>query len=190
MRAFIAIEVSEDIKAVLGQIEAHLKYAGADVKWVRPEIVHLTLKFLGEIQEDKAKEITAALDGIARATKPFDITLKDVGAFPKIDFPRVIWAGLDKGAVESKELASKVDEALSLIGFNREERPFSGHLTIGRVRSSLNRAKLIEKMASSAANFQLSAVKAHKVASVILFQSKLTPQGSIYTKFHESPFRQ
>jgi 2'-5' RNA ligase len=190
MRAFIAIEVSEEIKAILAQIEAHLKYAGADVKWVRPEIVHLTLKFLGEISEEKAKEVTAALDGIARTVKPFDLTLKDIGAFPKIDFPKVLWAGLDKGALESQELASKVDEALSLIGFNKEERPFSAHLTIGRVRSSLNRAKLIEKMASSASNFQLSKISPHKVASVILFQSKLTPQGSIYTKFHESPFQQ
>ena len=190
MRAFIAVEVSAEIKAVLGRIEEHLKYAGADVKWVKPEIIHLTLKFLGEIPEQKAEEVAKALDGIASATKPFDLTLKDIGAFPKIEFPRVVWAGLDKGAAECAGLAAKVEEAMSGLGFAKEDRPFSSHLTIGRVRSSLNRAKLKEKMASAAANFKLSEVIPYRVASIILFQSKLTPQGSIYTKLHEAQFRQ
>lgn len=190
MRTFIAIEVSEEIRNTLAQIEAHLKYAGADVKWVRPDIVHMTVKFLGEIDEKKAGEVKASLDSVARTTKPFELTLKDIGAFPKIANPRVIWVGLGKGASESTELALKVDEALSGIGFQKEERPFSPHLTIGRVRSAPNKAKLAEKMASAASSFQLSAVSPHRVSSLILFRSTLTPQGSIYTKIHEAEFLQ
>ena len=94
MRTFIAIEISEEIKNILAQIESHLIYAGADVKWVKPENVHLTLKFLGEIDEKKAAEVTAILDSIARMTKPFELNVKDIGAFPKIEHPRVIWVGL------------------------------------------------------------------------------------------------
>ena len=188
MRAFIAIEISEEIKDTLGQIESHLKYAGADVKWVKPEIAHLTLKFLGEIDEKKAGEVRAALDGVARSMRQFEVTLKDIGAFPKIEHPRVIWVGLDKGAGQALALASAVDEALVKTGFAKEERPFSPHITIGRVRSPLNKDKLKEKMASASSAFQLSSVPAHKVGSVVLFQSTLTPQGPIYTKIYEPRF--
>jgi len=188
MRTFIAIEISEALKKILGQIEAHLKYAGADVKWVNPDIIHLTLKFLGEISEEKCEEVKSALDDIAGSARPFELNIKDVGAFPKIDHPRVVWVGLDKGASESKDLASRIDEALSKIGFAKEERPFSPHLTIGRVRSATNRGKLAEKISSAAANFELSAIVPHQVLLVILFQSTLTPQGPIYTKLHEARF--
>src|SRR3989338_5878109 len=120
MRTFIAIELSEEIRNTLAQIQSHLKYAGADVKWVEKDNIHLTLKFLGEISEEKAKQVTATLDDIAKETKPFEISLKDLGAFPAIDHPRVIWVGLDKGAKESTELAKKIDLALSKLGFQED----------------------------------------------------------------------
>jgi len=188
MRAFIAIEISDDIKDLLGQIEAHLKYSGADVKWVKPEVIHLTLKFLGEITDEKCADVKFALDTIAKSVKPFELNLKDIGAFPKIEHPRVIWVGLDKGAVETTALAGRIDDSLSKIGFAKEDRPFSPHLTIGRARSPLNRDKLKEKISSASAKFQFTAVNSCKVASVILFQSTLTPKGPIYTKLHESQF--
>ena len=136
MRTFIAIELSSEIKESLAQAQSHLKYAGADVKWVTPENIHLTLKFLGEIPEEKCENVKAALDEIAKTTASFELSIKDIGAFPNIEFPRVIWIGLDKGAKESTELAAKVDEALSKLGFAKETRPFAAHLTIGRIRSA------------------------------------------------------
>ncbi len=188
MRTFIALEISEEMKGILGQIESHLKYSGADVKWVKPEIIHLTLKFLGEIDDVKAVEVMAALDTVAKAAKQFEITLKDIGAFPKIEHPRVVWVGLGKGAAEAIALAAAIDNALSKIGFAKEERPFSPHATIGRVRSLLNKDKLKEKVASAATKFALSAVAPYQISSVILFQSTLTPQGPIYTKIYEPRF--
>jgi len=186
MRTFIAIELSEDIKSALDQVESHLKYSGADVKWIAKENIHLTLKFLGEINDAKCEKIKSILDTIAKSTKPFYISIKDIGAFPKIDYPRVIWVGLDKGAVESTELAGKIDSELAKIGFEKETRPFSAHLTIGRVRSLKNKQALKEKITG----YQLPSASSPRfsVGIVTLFQSKLTPSGSIYTKLHESKF--
>lgn len=184
MRTFIAIELSDEIRSSLAQIESHLKYSGADVKWVDEKNIHLTLKFLGEIDEEKCDKIKAILDQIAGSTGSFEISVKDIGAFPKIDHPRVIWVGLDKGAAESKLLAEKIDETLSGIGFEKETRPFTAHLTIGRVRSSKNKQALKEKIGSF--GLQEARNKRQVVSSIILFQSKLTPKGPIYTKLHEA----
>ncbi|MBI5124208.1 MAG: RNA 2',3'-cyclic phosphodiesterase [Candidatus Omnitrophica bacterium] len=184
MRAFIAIELSEEIRDTLEQIQSHLEYSGADVKWVEKDNIHLTLKFLGEISEEKLKQIIAALEIIAKGSSAFEISLKDIGAFPKIEYPRVIWAGLDKGTTESKILAEKIDDALSKIGFQKEARPFAAHLTIGRVRSPKNKEALKEKLKSIEGLG--SRVQGQVISSVILFQSTLTPKGSIYTKLHEA----
>jgi len=96
----------------------------------------------------------------------------------------VIWVGLDKGAKESVELAAKVDEALSKLGFDKETRPFSAHFTIGRVRSPKNKEALKEKVTS----YKLQVASPHLVTSATLFQSTLTPKGSIYAKLHEAKF--
>jgi RNA 2',3'-cyclic 3'-phosphodiesterase len=185
MRTFIAIEISDEIRDALVQIQSHLKYAGADVKWVEKQNIHLTLKFLGEITDKKCDEVKAALDEAGRTTKQFEIDVKELGVFPKIDYPRVIWVGLNKGVNESKELAAKIEEALSRIGFQKESRPFAAHLTIGRVRSSKNKAVLKEKIESydlRAASSDLS----QPIDSIILFQSTLMPNGPIYTKLHDA----
>jgi len=190
MRTFIAIELSDEIRERLVQIESHLKYAGADVKWVEKDNIHLSLKFLGEVSEEKNPEIKSILDQISKTTGPFELSLnlsKEVpgtffiGAFPNIDHPRVIWVGLNKGAEESKTLAERIDDELSKIGFQKESRPFAAHLTIGRVRSGKNREALSGKMKS----YQFSAISCQLIESICLFQSTLTPKGPIYTKLHE-----
>ena len=188
MRTFIAIELSDNIKDSLAQTQSHLKYAGADVKWVEPSNIHLTLKFLGEIDEKTCEKVQAILDEVAAATQSFEISLKDVGVFPKIEFPRVIWAGLDKGAKESTALAEKINTELSTrIGFDKDTRDFAAHLTIGRVRSGKNKAGLKEKIESFRDSTNMSQ-GSEKISSVILFQSTLTPTGPIYTKLHEAKF--
>ena len=191
MRTFIAIELSEDIRNTLGQIQSHLRYAGADVKWVAQQNIHLTLKFLGEITDEKAAQVGAALDEVARTMKPFELSLKELGVFPKPEFPKVIWVGLDKGAAESIALAGKIEEALERLGFEKETRPFVAHLTLGRVRSGKNREKLREKIATCQGQGardkgQGKEAKGQEIRSVILFKSTLTPTGPIYSKLHEA----
>ena len=182
MRTFIAIELSDQICEALAQIQAHLKYSGADVKWIETANIHLTLKFLGDITEENCGKIKSILDEIVRSIKPFEMSIKDIGAFPNINYPRVIWIGLDKGTVESKALAEKISEEVLKIGFQKEPRPFAPHLTIGRVRSPKNKEALKEKIGSC----QLPMVKPQLISSIILFQSTLTPKGPIYTKIHEA----
>jgi len=185
MRTFIAIELSDEIREALAQIQSHLKYSSADVKWVEKNNIHLTLKFLGEIDEKKCEKVKTALDEVAKDVKQFEISLKDIGAFPSIGSPRVIWVGLDKGAKESTELARKIDDALSKIGFEKETRPFAAHLTIGRVRSPKNKETLKAKILSLQGPGSGSQGP-EKITSVILFQSTLTPKGPIYSKLHEA----
>ncbi|MDP2913710.1 MAG: RNA 2',3'-cyclic phosphodiesterase [Candidatus Omnitrophota bacterium] len=184
MRTFIAIELSDGIRDTLAQMQSHLKYAGADVKWVDKGNIHLTLKFLGEIDENKCEKVKASLDEIAKGFKRFEIDLKGLGAFPSLDFPRVIWCGLDKGAKESVELAERIGEAMSKLAFKDEARPFTAHLTIGRVRSSKNKSALREKIEKLIR--EPSAVSCQPINSIALFQSTLTPTGPIYTKLHEA----
>lgn len=184
MRTFIAIELSEPIRDALGQVQAHLKYTGSDVKWVGKNNIHLTLKFLGEVDEDRCEKVKAALDEIAKEFKAFEIDLNGLGVFPSLNAPRVIWVGLDKGAKESTDLAKRIDEAMSKLGFKEETRPFAAHLTIGRIRSSKNRSALCEKIEKL--NFDSATAGSQQVDSIILFQSTLTPTGPIYTKLHES----
>ncbi len=184
MRTFIAIELSEEIKNELAQIQARLRYAGADVKWVEQQNIHLTMKFLGEVKEDRIEEVVSALNEVAKESKPFEAIIKDLGVFPKLEFPRVVWVGLERGAEESKALARRVDERLEKLGFQRESRPFSPHLTIGRVRSPKNKAALKEKIMATS----IEKVLSQRVDSIILFKSELTSQGPIYSKLHESKF--
>lgn len=184
MRTFIAIDFPEPVKDVLAQAAAHLKYSGADVKWIEKENIHLTLKFLGEVDEKKLEAVRSALDAIAIRTKTFEASIKNIGAFPKIEFPRVIWAGIDKGAEESGTLAGKIDQALSRLGFQKESRPFAAHLTIGRVRSSKN----IDKLKNQMEAYSLPELPPAPIRSVILYKSTLTPNGSTYTILHEAKF--
>ena len=183
MRLFIAIELSDPVKDSLTQIQSHLKYAAADVKWVERDNIHLTLKFLGEIDEKKAAVISTILDNIAKDFSPFEITIKDLGVFPKMDFPRVVWVGLEeKGAKIVEEIFKKIEERLVELGFDKEARAFTSHITIGRVRSPKNKEALKEKILS----YDLSPTTKSPISSIILFQSTLTPKGSIYTKLHEA----
>jgi 2'-5' RNA ligase len=184
MRTFIAIELTEEMREVLARAESHLKYAGADVKWVDKANIHLTIKFLGEITDTKADEVKALLDRIACETKPFDLSLKDIGAFPKIEYPKVLWMGIGNGESESIALAGNIDSALFNIGFPKETRPFAAHLTIGRVRSPKNRAALKEKISS----YRLPGIFSQRASAVVFFKSTLTPRGPIYAKLHESVF--
>ena len=183
MRTFIAIELSPEIKESLARIQSHLKYSGADVKWVETDNIHLTLKFLGDITEENCGKIRSILDEIGRSVKPFEMSVKDIGAFPNIDYPRIIWVGLDKGTVESKILAEKIGKEVLKIGFQKEPRPFTPHLTIGRVRSPKNKEALKQKFTTH--SLQLT-TKPQLISSIMLFQSTLTPKGPIYTKLHEA----
>ncbi len=183
MRTFIAIELSDEIRNFLAGLQEKLKTSGADVKWVKPGNIHLTLKFLGEIDDKKLNEIIQILQEITKDKEPFYIRPYSLGAFPRIESPRVIWIGIDKGDEQVKQIAQALDEKIQKIGVPAEGRKFSSHITIGRIRSSLNRQNLIKILNNYAHNLGGQAPKLF-VDKIILFKSTLTPPGPIYEILH------
>lgn len=184
MRAFIAIELPQEIKDFLSSIQEQLKSTAADIKWVAPQNIHLTLKFLGEVDDKKLEKIMDILKYISKDKNAFYIRLSSVGAFPKTNFPRVIWIGLDKGDEETKQIAKALEEEIAKIGIPKEARPFSSHITIGRVRSGLNRDKLVKQLMDLADSPGKKTLE-FKVTTLSLFKSTLTPKGPIYENLKE-----
>lgn len=183
MRTFIALELSAEIREELSRLHGEFKKTDADVKWVKPENIHLTLKFLGNVDEAKIEKIKNALGEISGREKPFEISLSGLGAFPNLNYPRVVWVGIDKGSSEAEKIAGLIADSMEKLGFPKEERPFSAHLTLGRVKSGRNKAGLKEKISSLSVQPKSCAVN-----HITLFQSTLTPAGPIYTPLYAAKF--
>ena len=183
VRAFVAIEIPENAKSFLKVIWSDLKKVGADVKWVRPEGIHLTLKFLGEIQADRIPVFKRDLGPVFREFRPFEIRISGMGAFPHLMRPRVIWVGLEDPSGILAPLAQRVEDVFDVHGFKKEKRGFNPHLTLGRVRSVAGRDELVEavrqRMSMSGPGFF--------VDRGVLFQSILRPAGAEYRELCHFP---
>jgi len=177
IRAFIAVEIDDQTKEKISELITWLKKSNADAKWITHDQMHLTLKFLGNIDEDKIRDISGALSLISGNFKSFTISLSKIGAFPNLNRPRVIWLGIDRGADSLKSLADKIENDLEKLGFTRQIREFQPHLTLARIRSAKNIRGLV-KLAGQTA---FTPGKDIKINKLILFQSDLNPKGSIHT---------
>lgn len=177
MRTFIAVELDKEIKKALSKIQDELKTTRADVKWVEPENIHLTLKFLGEVEENKIPKISQILKDISSQAKPFTIALSGLGAFPGLKYPRVVWIGIAEGKAELSKLAELIEARLVQLKFPKEKKGFSAHFTLGRFRSGKNKDVLCQKLNT----IQVPELK-QEIKSITLFKSTLTPKGSIYEK--------
>ncbi|MEE9293143.1 MAG: RNA 2',3'-cyclic phosphodiesterase [Acidobacteriota bacterium] len=135
MRLFVAAGVPDEIRTRLSAIKERLEPLSLPVRWVRPEGIHLTLKFLGEVPEDRVERIEGALRGTA-SCRPHDVEVRGIGTFPERGRPRVIWAGLGGDVAGVARLASSIEAALDQAGLQRETREFRAHLTLGRFRES------------------------------------------------------
>lgn len=185
IRAFIAIELNTEVKNVIAEIEKNLKLSGADVKWVKPDIAHITLKFLGEINQTQIITIKEIMSEITADCPCFKLGVCDLGVFPAIKSARIIWIGIKEGEEEILKLATILEEKLSVAGFPKENRPFSAHITIGRVKSPINRSDL----ASRIQQMQNIPKILSSVTNIILFKSILTPSGSIYEPLYTANLR-
>lgn len=183
MRTFVALELSDTVRRELGRLQGKLGQVGCDVKWVAPKNIHLTLKFLGDVEEAKIDDIKNVLTRISSGEKAFKISLFKLGAFPSVNRPRVLWAGIDRGCAEVEKIASLAEEGLEKIGFPKEKRPMSAHLTLGRVKSGKNKDALSAKILS----LEVRPVSS-EINHIALFQSTLTPKGPIYSVLHEANF--
>jgi 2'-5' RNA ligase len=178
IRAFIAAEIDPQTKKKISNLISILKKSEADVKWVTEDQMHLTLKFLGNIEQDRIQEISDALSAIANKAFSFTIHLSKLGAFPNMNHPRVIWIGIDKGAESLEALNKKIETNLEKLGFPKENREFKPHFTLARIKSSKNILELIKTLEKNTFDSEGEI----KINKLIIFQSILTPKGAIYTK--------
>ncbi|MDH4222942.1 MAG: RNA 2',3'-cyclic phosphodiesterase [candidate division Zixibacteria bacterium] len=176
MRSFIAVELTDELKREIEKLQEPLRRVGADVAWVKPGNVHATLKFLGEVSDDSMKIVFEGTRKALEGVKGFKLSLKDLGCFPNLKRPRVIWIGVEKGKMELGLIQRKIEQEMENLSFPKENREFSPHLTIGRVKSPKNVEKLTELVKSI--DFQPEEIV---IKEVVLMKSQLHPGGSIYT---------
>jgi 2'-5' RNA ligase len=180
MRCFIAIEIPEDIRGELAGLQKEL--AGrvdirkGDVKWVEPASMHLTLKFLGEVPDSQIVEVCNITKEVAGRYRGFDFAVREAGSFGGRS-ARVLWVGAGLDCPELRELQQDLEDELADAGWPKETRPFSGHLTLCRIRNSKAGEKL-GKLMEEYQDYDLGTVHA---GSITVFESQLTPQGPLYT---------
>ena len=184
-RAFIAIDLPESIKSFLSEAQEALKLHRFRVKWVRPQNIHLTLKFLGDTATADTDKIVEAMTLAARGCPIVSLTAKGIGVFPNVRRPRVIWAGLNGQLETLVNLQQTLDAHLADLGFARDTRAFKSHLTLGRVKGKIASDRMkaaIDKLKE----FESEPFEANRV---ILFKSDLRPSGAVYTKVHGIAFQ-
>ncbi|MBI2935954.1 MAG: RNA 2',3'-cyclic phosphodiesterase [Chloroflexi bacterium] len=187
IRAFIAIDLPEDVKKALASLIDSLKRRRVEgVRWVNPDGVHLTLKFLGDIRSGQVGEVVQAMAEASYGLSSFRLELKGVGGFPNLQRPRVLWTGMGGELGPCLALWRRLDEALRPLGFPSEERPFNPHLTLGRVH---DRAGPEERRRVGEALLSLPPVAGPSmlVEGISLIKSTLRPEGLLYERLHEEP---
>ncbi len=178
MRCFVAVDISDRVRDQIGEYQKRLGPMVAGIRWVRPDRMHLTLAFLGEVSDEF---ITSAKEKLAEAVKglkPFMARFEGIGAFSSPRRARVIWAGMSDGRDELCALQNKVVSGLQKVGFEPERRRFSPHLTLGRLRIPADVARVCEQQFQS---------DEFEIDRVILYQSVLKPEGPEYTRLAEFP---
>ena len=190
MRSFIAIELSTAMREALARLIDSMGQAKIrGLRLVRPEAIHLTLKFLGDIQEDQAAAIVDTVSRSVHAQPPFNLGIGGPGIFPSGGSPRVLWVGLDGDLLELIALQKELEDALVTLGFAKEDRPFSPHLTVGRFRDGTSlpdRRRAAETLYSATIP---PAVGMH-VSSISLMRSTLLPDGAVHKRVASIPLEE
>ncbi len=178
MRLFIAIELPESLKREIGNLQDRLKQGGAGANWTRPEGIHLTLKFLGEVEESRVAAIEAALAATCRGTGWLQLEVMGAGAFPNTKAPRVLWVGVRGETEKLQALQAAVENAMTALEFEPEERKFSPHLTLARIKFPNPRDNWQQRIAALG-EVNLGGFKA---SAVSLMKSELRRDGAVYTE--------
>ena len=177
IRSFVAIELPEHVISMLRGVQDDLRRNKFRIKWVQPDNIHLTLKFLGNVDSNDIDGITAAMSVAIQGCGPITLCAKGVGVFPGLKRARVIWIGLGGQVQRLSEMQGKLEKNLAEIGFSEENRSFKAHLTIGRFKSSVN-PKVIGPILQ-----KYSAIQSEEfiLNQIVLFKSDLTPSGPVYS---------
>lgn len=200
LRTFIAIEVPQTIQVLIHQqqqwLETRLAAArqGGCITWTPPEKVHLTLRFLGETTDPQRQILTQTLVNLATQQTPFFLSIHEVGCFPQVRTPNIIWLGLQAAAEGLFPLQQQIEQLVQAAGFAAETKPFTPHLTIGRLRRPIARPQIkqigqILAQARSDAASRSQHDRTFTVNQIVHIQSKLQPAGAVYTVLQTFPFR-
>jgi len=182
IRSFIAIELPDELKNKLFQLEAQLKSDKQSwVKWVNPNSIHLTLKFLGNIAIDRVEEITKSMEEVAKGIPPFCLKIEELGVFPNLRRVQVTWIGIDGEIDKLSQLQKGIESKLTRLGFAPESRPFTPHLTLARLRTQASPDER-QIFGQLIANTRFDIDYTMEVDAVSLMKSQLTREGAIYNR--------
>jgi len=177
VRTFVAVELPGQVHRKVNALVEALSHSGANVKWVETENLHLTLKFLGDIDLREVHHVCRAVEEATREVEPFELLLRGAGAFPDPTRPRTLWIGVDTGVEEMVALQTRIEDSLHKLNFPRENRRFTPHLTIGRVKTGEAGLAELEALIAKHANKEFGLVE---VDEVTVFSSQLYRKGPLY----------
>jgi len=190
LRTFIAVDFPIEIKEKIIEITAYFqsKLPPAQIKWVEPDHMHLTLKFMGETPHDKLVQIKQSIHQVISVFPSFEIEIKALGMYPNNQRPRVIWLGIN-AENHLILLHNQLDQVLKGEGIKSDRRPFSPHLTIGRVRRNADQESVIQ-IGRILSQFKIASLGSVEIDEILYYQSLLTPQGPIYTILQSTSLNQ
>lgn len=178
IRTFIAVELSQTVRSRAADLIAQLARTSVKVKWVEPDKMHLTLKFLGDVPEKQIATVCSSVAEAVRAIPGFSIECRGAGAFPRVSRPRTVWLGVGQGTAQLVEVHEAIDKALAKVGFPREGRKYKPHLTLGRVRDSGRGLWALGDLVQQNKDFVAGE---SLIQHVVVFASELTREGPIYS---------
>jgi RNA 2',3'-cyclic 3'-phosphodiesterase len=176
IRTFICIEISREVRHQIDVLQDRLRRSGADVSWVRPANIHLTLKFLGNVPKSRIGTVCSAVQEAVQGQKAFPIEVRETGCFPSSRSPRVIWVGVNSPLDALKHVQTAIETSLERVGFAKERRPFSPHLTLGRMKSQRN----VGRLTTALTDEEFEAIT-FQATEVVVMQSDLHPTGAVYS---------
>jgi len=177
IRTFVAVDINQEVRRRAADLIRRLDEAGGDVKWVDPEKMHITLKFLGDVPETEVTDVCRAVAGAVQGFGSFEVRFRGAGAFPSVDRPRTIWIGVDEGSDELIELQERVEAGLARLDYPPEARRFRPHLTLGRIRRGGRHLSGLTDLLSQYAEYD---ARSARINEAIVFSSELTRQGPVY----------
>lgn len=184
IRSFLAFELPEGIKKTVARISGEIRHSDLDARWVKPENIHLTVVFMGNIKSDELEFLGAEVEKVCSEYGIFDIALKGMGYFPNRQRPRVLWMGLDGNLERMSQFRDDLQKSLIVFGIKEEKRRFIPHLTLARFRSMRNKGSELEGILKA---YEVFESPYESVSELFLFKSELKPGGAVYTKLKSWP---
>ncbi|MBU2498127.1 MAG: RNA 2',3'-cyclic phosphodiesterase, partial [Proteobacteria bacterium] len=184
IRSFLAFELPPVIKGIVERVSREVRTSPLEASWVKPENIHLTIVFLGNIETEEIESVGGAVQKVCMEHRPFPLSLKPMGCFPNSRRPRVIWLGLEGDLERMSRFRDEIQQELKPFGIKEEERPLKPHLTLGRFKKPNRMEAQLNKLMSYYADLSSPVCSLHEL---ILFKSDLRPGGAVYTKMKSFP---